>query len=97
MAMGGFSGYTPILTSETLATRVASGDVHLFLIPVSNLTESQAQALYSQDIANADPPFKTSYTNALTYWISTTCQPVAPEKWQTDPQLLDVQLYDCRS
>ncbi|MEI6044125.1 MAG: glycosyltransferase family 39 protein [Chloroflexota bacterium] len=94
MALGGFSGYTPILTPTTLAARVANGEVHFFLIPSSNLTESQTSALYTLD---PNIWFITSYTNALTHWVSDTCQPVAPEQWQTDPQFLALQLYYCAS
>jgi hypothetical protein len=95
MAMGGYSGYAAILTPQSLAARVNAGEVKFFLIPVSNLQESQAQALYLQDIAATGNPFVTSYTNALTRWISDNCQPITPNQWQTTPQLLKMQLYKC--
>jgi hypothetical protein len=80
---------------ETLAARITAGDVHRFVIPSTNLTTAQAQAFYAQDIANSRAPFVSSYTNALTRWISANCQPVSPEQWQTTPQLLTMQLYEC--
>jgi len=95
MPMGGFSGYDPILTSQTLASRVATGDVHVFLVPVSNLTVNQAQTLYGQDIAYSGGTFVTQHDNQITAWISDACIPVAPEEWQTVPQLEEMQLYDC--
>ncbi len=97
MAMGGYTGYSAILTPESLAARVARSEVHFFLIPATNLSESQAQSFYAQDIAESGRPFVTSYTNALTQWVSSACQPIAPEKWQTSPQLLKMQLFDCRA
>ncbi|MEI7555090.1 glycosyltransferase family 39 protein [Candidatus Chlorohelix sp.] len=95
MAMGGYSGYAAILTLQSLVTRVKAGEVKFFLIPFTNLQESQAQALYSQEIAATGNPFTTSYTNALTHWISDNCQPIPPNQWQTIPQLLKMQLYKC--
>jgi len=95
MAMGGFSGYDPILTPDTLAARVAGGRERFFLIPTRNLTSDQAQALYGQEIITAGSPFTTTITNDLTRWISTACKPVAPKDWQTAPHIDELQLYDC--
>jgi len=95
MAMGGFSGYDPILTPDTLAARVASGELRFFLIPAANLTTDQAQALYPDDFAAADPLFTTHITNDLTGWISANCAPVAPVEWQTTPSLGTQQLFNC--
>ena len=97
MAMGGYSGYASILTPQSLEARVKAGEIKFFLIPATNLQESQAQELYSQEIAATGNSFATNYTNALTHWISDKCQPIPPDQWQTNPQMLKMQLYKCIS
>ncbi len=101
MALGGFSGYDPILTPDQLALRVASGQVEMFLIPSSNLSIDQALTMYPEDITASDSqpgkqlPYTTQFTNELTHWISTTCLPVLPDQWQTSYHFDPMQLYSC--
>jgi hypothetical protein len=91
MALGGFSGYDPILSTQRLASRVARGDVRFFLLPISNLSVEQAKTLYP----GAAGTFTTSYTNSLTRWVSQTCQPVPPGQWKTVATPGPDQLFDC--
>jgi 4-amino-4-deoxy-L-arabinose transferase-like glycosyltransferase len=94
MAMGGYSGYDPILTPTALATLVRSGRVRLFLLPSTNLTEGEAADLYPE-VRSGEQSFQTQYTNQLTRWVSQTCTPVSPVEWQTDPGLTQEQLFSC--
>jgi hypothetical protein len=56
---------------------------------------NQAHTLYGQDIAYSGGAFVTQHDNQITAWISDHCIPLAPEVWQTVPQLEEMQLYDC--
>jgi len=94
MAMGGYSGYDPILTPASLASEVRSDRVRLFLLPSSNLTAGAAADLYP-GVWSGGQPFQTQYTNQLTRWVSQTCTPVPPLEWQTEPGLTQVQLFSC--
>jgi 4-amino-4-deoxy-L-arabinose transferase-like glycosyltransferase len=94
MAMGGYSGYDPILSPTTLASTVRSGRVRLFLLPSTNLTAGEAADLYPM-VRSGKQSFQTQYTNQLTRWVSQTCTPIPPVEWQTDPGLTAVQLFFC--
>jgi 4-amino-4-deoxy-L-arabinose transferase-like glycosyltransferase len=94
MAIGGYSGYDPILTPTSLASEVSSDRVRLFLLPSSNLTAAAAAGLYPE-VRSGGQPFQTKYTNQLTRWVSRTCAPVPPLEWQTEPGLTQVQLFSC--
>ncbi len=99
MDMGGFSGSDPILTAQTLARLVAQDNVHLFLLPATNVTAAQRAALFNvTPTANAArrptaggaivsaPATRaqaTTYTNSLTRWISLHCTPVPPREWSS--------------
>jgi 4-amino-4-deoxy-L-arabinose transferase-like glycosyltransferase len=96
MAMGGYSGYDPILAPASLARQVRSGRVRLFLLPSTNLTTEEAADLYPK-VRSGAQPFQTQYTNQVTRWVSQTCSPVPPAEWQTDPGLTTVQLFYCAS
>jgi 4-amino-4-deoxy-L-arabinose transferase-like glycosyltransferase len=94
MAMGGFSGYDPILTPARLAGIVTDGQVRFFLLPSSNLSAAQALALYPTGSASG-ASFASAYTNRLTQWVAQTCIPVPPGQWQTTVELGPLQLFDC--
>ena len=95
MAMGGYTKYDPILTTQSLAQAVATGEVRYFLFPASNLTPEQMRALYPNDPATGG--FQTHYTNALTQWVSGACQPVPPQEWSSQNLPGSLQLFDCRT
>jgi 4-amino-4-deoxy-L-arabinose transferase-like glycosyltransferase len=94
MAMGGFSGYDPILTPARLAKLVRGGQVRFFLLPSANLSAAQALALYPTGSASV-ASFASAYTNRLTQWVAQTCFPVPPGQWQTTAELGPLQLFDC--
>ena len=94
MALGGYSGYDPILTPARLAAAVQSGRVRLFLLPSANLSTADVARLYPEAVA-AGRSFQTQYTNQLTYWVSHRCTAVPPAEWQTDPGLTPLQLFFC--
>ena len=96
MALGGYSGYDPILTPAHLAAEVQSGRVHLFLLPSANLSTADVARLYPEAVAEGRS-FQTQYTNQLTYWVSQRCTAVPPAEWQTDPRLTPLQLFFCDS
>jgi len=99
MDMGGFTGSDPILTTETLARLVARDDVHLFLLPATNVSAEQRVSLFSgTPVASATrrstaggaivslsatSAEATTYTNSLTRWISLHCTPVPPREWSS--------------
>lgn len=96
MALGGYSGYDPILTPARLAAAVQSGRVRLFLLPSVNLSTADVARLYPEAVA-AGRSFQTQYTNQLTYWVSHLCTAIPPAEWQTHPTLTPLQLFFCDS
>jgi 4-amino-4-deoxy-L-arabinose transferase-like glycosyltransferase len=95
MAMGGYTGFDPILTPATLAARVGENDVRYFYVPSSNLTPQQRQQIYP-NVRNA----ATKYTNALTQWVAQQCRAVPADQWSETNSLVAaqmnaMQLFDC--
>jgi 4-amino-4-deoxy-L-arabinose transferase-like glycosyltransferase len=94
MALGGYSGYDPILTPAELPGAVRSNRVRFFLLPSSNLTEAEVNVLYPEALADGRS-FATRYTNQLSRWVSRTCTAVPPLEWQSTPGLAKLQLFAC--
>jgi len=94
MALGGFSGYDPILTTTTLSAYIQSNAVRYMLIPSTNLSAAQVKTLYPK-VINVN----TTYSTSLTKWISTMCAPVLPSLWSKTAlnatKLNKNQLFDC--
>ncbi len=95
MAMGGYTGFDPILTPATLAQAVAANEVRFFYLPSSNLTTEQAQQLYPDETG-----FLTQYTNSLTQWVVQHCRAVPPVLWSAQENapaaaIGAMQLFDC--
>lgn len=95
MALGGYTGYDPILTPTTLAKSVAENKVHAFYIPSNNLTPQQRQQLYP-NVTDA----VTHYTNHLTQWVAQHCHAVSQDQWSTingalTSDMRTIQLFDC--
>jgi 4-amino-4-deoxy-L-arabinose transferase-like glycosyltransferase len=95
MAMGGYTGFDPILTTKTLAEAIATNEVRFFYLPSSNLTPQQAQQMYP-----AATDFTTQYTNSLTHWVAQQCRAVPPDQWSIPDSALTtainaMQLFDC--
>jgi 4-amino-4-deoxy-L-arabinose transferase-like glycosyltransferase len=94
MALGGYSGYDPILTPKELARAVRSDRVRFFLLPSSNLAQADVKQFYPQALTHGRS-FTTRYTNQLTRWVSRTCTLVPPLEWQNSPGLAALQLFAC--
>jgi 4-amino-4-deoxy-L-arabinose transferase-like glycosyltransferase len=97
MAMGGFSGGDPILTTSSLQTLIQNNTVHFFLINAPRTTQGQNGA------RGGFGGFGGNGQNAsLTTWISNHCSAVPASAWQSStgassPGLGNNQLYDCTS
>jgi 4-amino-4-deoxy-L-arabinose transferase-like glycosyltransferase len=96
MSMGGFGGNDRILTTEALATIVATGRVRFFLVPAAAPAPPGGQ--------NNPQPFQPGDKNALLRWIAARCASVPATVWRPGPgpnaPLLSgpsgpTQLYDC--
>jgi 4-amino-4-deoxy-L-arabinose transferase-like glycosyltransferase len=89
MAMGGFSGNDPILTTSSLQTLIHNGTVRFFLINAPRTTQGQNGAFGG---------FGGNRQNALTTWISNNCSVVPTSAWQSSAARPGAnQLYDCAS
>ena len=109
MAMGGFSGSDPILTTNQLASLVANGTVRFFLL-------GSARGQIPQQVLNRIPQqirnrlqqggfgFGGRQQTALTTWVTQHCTPVSSQLWQTSPSSTGssggfgsraANLYDC--
>jgi 4-amino-4-deoxy-L-arabinose transferase-like glycosyltransferase len=106
MALGGFSGSDPILTTDELVQRVADHDVRYFLLQGGRPFSMGDLPPDVQDIFAGDGPFAgglfggASSAAALTRWITTNCAQVAPSAWggttsATGGRGDGGQLYDC--
>jgi 4-amino-4-deoxy-L-arabinose transferase-like glycosyltransferase len=107
MAMGGFGGSDPILTTSDLQALIQNNTVRFFLINASRTTQGQNGSTTTRggnSTNNGGPGgfggFGNSRQNALTGWISTNCSAVPTSAWQhsTKPSsnaLGGNQLYDC--
>ncbi len=91
MAMGGFSGGDPILTTNQLATLIKNGTVRFFLL---NAPRTGQQQIPSQVINQIPPQFRNAARNggfggfggqqsALTTYVTKHCTTVPTKEWQT--------------
>jgi 4-amino-4-deoxy-L-arabinose transferase-like glycosyltransferase len=93
MAMGGFSGNDPILTTSSLQTLIHNGTVRFFLLNAPRTTQGQNGRFGG---------LGGNRQNALTAWISNNCSVVPTSAWQSSTArggagLGGNQLYDCAS
>ena len=107
MAMGGFGGSDPILTTSDLQTLIQNGTVRFFLINAPRTTQSQNGTTTNRrgnGTNNVVPGgfggFGNSRQSTLTTWISTHCSAVPASEWQHSSKsgsaaLGGNQLYDC--
>ncbi len=89
MAMGGFSGSDPILTTSQLATLISNGTVRYFLLN----SPRSLQQLPPQILDQIPPQFRSAAQNgfagfggqqsALTNYVSQHCSKVPTGEWQT--------------
>jgi 4-amino-4-deoxy-L-arabinose transferase-like glycosyltransferase len=94
MAMGGFSGGDPILTTSSLQTLIQNNTVRFFLINAPRTTQGQngARGGFGGNGQSA----------SLTTWISNHCSVVPTSAWQSSTSASRTgqggnQLYDCAS
>src|SRR2546423_6199138 len=90
MALGGFSGSDPILTTTQLASLVKNGTVRFFLlnsfngggqIPPQNLDRIPEQ--FRNRLRNGAAGFGGGQQNALTAWVTQHCSTVPASLWQS--------------
>jgi 4-amino-4-deoxy-L-arabinose transferase-like glycosyltransferase len=109
MAMGGFSGGDPILTTNQLAALIAQGTVRFFLIGTRRQVSAPILDQFPQQFRNrlqqGGFSFGGSQQSALTSWVTQHCTTVPARLWQTAPASPGAgggfgpfganQLYDC--
>ena len=94
MALGGFSGSDPILTTSQLATLVTNNTVRFFLLnastgrrPQSSQTSQQTRNLPNSGSAPGGGFFAGGFgrgaQNALTSWVTQHCTIVPTRLWQS--------------
>jgi 4-amino-4-deoxy-L-arabinose transferase-like glycosyltransferase len=102
MAMGGFSGGDPILTTSSLQTLIKNGTVRFFLLnaPRTNTRISDAIPAANQALANF---FGGNRQSSTTTWVTQHCATVPASAWQSSSSATNGsanslggnQLYDC--
>ncbi|HEX7735365.1 MAG TPA: glycosyltransferase family 39 protein [Ktedonobacteraceae bacterium] len=94
MAMGGFAGSDPILTTGQLTGLISSGTVRFFLLN----NPSRASASTREHATGAARSGNWSGRNLqtpLTTWVTHHCSPVSPGLWQSSKANNTNRLYDC--
>ena len=109
MAMGGFSGGDPILTTSQLASLVAKGTVRFFLLTTRRQLPPQVLDQFPQQFRNRLQQggfgFGGGRQSALTTWVTQHCTAVPTRLWQSASTSAGAgdgfgpfganQLYDC--
>jgi 4-amino-4-deoxy-L-arabinose transferase-like glycosyltransferase len=109
MALGGFVGSDPILTTQQLATLVAQGTVRFFLVQSSGGSFDRSGDLpadFSDFPSGGSNPYGGSgnttfagisgQNGQLTTWIKAHCQVVPPSAWGSSAtSSASSTLYDC--
>jgi 4-amino-4-deoxy-L-arabinose transferase-like glycosyltransferase len=105
MAMGGFGGSDPILTTTTLKSLIANGTVRFFLLNATTANTTQSTTNTSRrefDFgtggfgggAGGFGGFGGSQQSSLTSWISSNCTAVSASKFGSSTTA-NMHLYDC--
>jgi 4-amino-4-deoxy-L-arabinose transferase-like glycosyltransferase len=104
MAMGGFSGNDPILTTADLQTMINNGTVRFFLVNSPQATQDLLNRLPAQYRSvlsgRGGMNFGGFGRNSLSTWVSNHCSTVPASEWQSStgrPGAGGSQLYDCAS
>jgi 4-amino-4-deoxy-L-arabinose transferase-like glycosyltransferase len=109
MALGGFTGTDPILTSAQLQALIAAGKVRYFLLNGGNtragIASSGSGSGASSAVINVGGP--NGNTNTAVLWVEQNCATVATSAWQSSTSGARAtgggvagmggaqQLYDC--
>jgi 4-amino-4-deoxy-L-arabinose transferase-like glycosyltransferase len=100
MAMGGFGGSDPILTTSSLKSLVANGTVRFFLINSTTSASTQGRTTTAGrefDFGNGGfAGFGGSQQSSLTSWITSNCKAAPASQWNGSTTG-GTQLYDCAS
>ncbi|MGH2510120.1 MAG: glycosyltransferase family 39 protein, partial [Ktedonobacteraceae bacterium] len=98
MAMGGFSGRDPILTTNQLSTLVANGTVRFFLLNNPTFLARNFSGA-ARNGALSWFGFGRNGQNTLTSWVAQHCTTVPASKWQSSASSATssnaMVLYDC--
>jgi 4-amino-4-deoxy-L-arabinose transferase-like glycosyltransferase len=106
MAMGGFMGNDPILTTSNLQTLISNGTVRFFLINSQRGTQRLIDQLPGQYrnffSGRGGGGFGGVGQNSLSTWVSSHCSAVPTSDWQSSTRSASAglggsQLYDCAS
>jgi 4-amino-4-deoxy-L-arabinose transferase-like glycosyltransferase len=91
MAMGGFSGSDPILTTNQLASLVAKGTVRFFLLGTFDARRQlppqildQIPEQFRNSLRQGGFGFGRGSQGALTTWVTQHCTTVPARLWQSD-------------
>jgi 4-amino-4-deoxy-L-arabinose transferase-like glycosyltransferase len=101
MAMGGFSGGDPILTSSTLQNLIQENTVRFFLLS-SPTAMNQLLERYGNMFSGRGGGFGRFGRSALSTWVSGHCSAVPTQDWSSAISKAGAaqtsnQLYDCAS
>jgi 4-amino-4-deoxy-L-arabinose transferase-like glycosyltransferase len=105
MALGGFVGSDPILTTRQLSELVSNGTVRFFLLPgVLNINRlpDGLPPQWRETLERSDVDGALEWNEQLVQWVQKSCAVVPHTLWQspsTFPLLLNnrQELYDCQA
>ena len=90
MALGGFSGSDPILTTSQLQSLIANGTIRYFLLnaprtgqQIPSQTLNRIPAQYRNAVRNGNYGGFGGQQSALTTWITKNCTTVSTNLWQS--------------
>ncbi len=97
MALGGFSGNDPILTTNKLQTLISNGTVRYFLLTSPRAIQRQVDELPEQyrDRLRGGNFGGFGQQIALSIWVSSHCSVVPASDWSSMGRAGSTQLYDC--
>lgn len=104
MALGGFGGSDPILTTDQLASLVSNGTVRFFLLNGPQNRGPSAGGIPT-DLPQGIPGGPGGNQSSLTNWVQQNCSVVSSSQWQSSTSTSDRgfggpgggMLYDCKS
>ncbi len=97
MALGGFSGGDPILTTSQLQTLISNGSVRYFLLNSPRSIQRVIDDLPEQyrDRLRGGSFGGFGQQSSLTTWVSRHCSVVPARDWTSTGHASGTQLYDC--
>ncbi|GCE16163.1 glycosyltransferase family 39 protein [Tengunoibacter tsumagoiensis] len=101
MALGGFGGSDPILTTEDLQNLIHDNTIRFFLLNSPRINQAIADLVPEGENANQGGGFNFGAfgTNVATGWVTSHCRIVPASQWQSQSRgsSSGTQLYDCAS